>query len=87
MVGGLKGVLKEQQDGAWERTSGSPAATAIHRKMPPSLYEKLEDAVIPMFYSDRTRFIDVMLHSIAINGSFFNTQRMVLQYVLKAYFI
>jgi len=40
-----------------------------------------------MFYSDRTRFIDVMLHSIAINGSFFNTQRMVLQYVLKAYFI
>jgi hypothetical protein len=37
----------------------------------PSLYDKLEDAVIPMFYSDRTRFIDVMLHSIAINGSFF----------------
>jgi hypothetical protein len=24
-------------------------------------------------------------HAIALNGSFFNTQRMVLQYVLKAY--
>ena len=28
----------------------------------------------------------VMRHTIALNGSFFNTQRMVQQYVLKAYF-
>jgi len=28
----------------------------------------------------------MMLHAIALNGSFFNTQRMMLQYVLKAYF-
>jgi starch phosphorylase len=63
------------------RRSGDPSKDAS------SLYEKLEDAVIPMFYGDRARFIDVMLHSIAINGSFFNTQRMVHQYVLKAYFI
>jgi len=33
----------------------------------------------------RDRFLDVMRHAIALNGSFFNTQRMVLQYVLKAY--
>lgn len=45
------------------------------------------DLKVPVVYSDRSRFIDVMLHSIAINGSFFNTERMVLQYVLKAYFI
>lgn len=51
-----------------------------------SLYDKLEQAVIPLFYRDRDRFIDVMLHSIALNGSFFNTHRMVQQYVLKAYF-
>ena len=31
------------------------------------------------------RLLDVMRHAIALNGSFFNTQRMVLQYVLKAY--
>lgn len=35
MLDGLKGVLREQQGGAWERTSGSPAAAVIHRKMPP----------------------------------------------------
>jgi starch phosphorylase len=36
---------------------------------------------------DRARFIDVMLHCIALNGSFFNTHRMVQQYVLNAYFL
>lgn len=51
-----------------------------------SLYEKLERVVIPLFYQDRDRFIDVMRHAIALNGSFFNTQRMIQQYVLNAYF-
>jgi len=51
-----------------------------------SLYDKLEHVVIPLFYHDRDRYIDVMLHSIALNGSFFNTHRMLQQYVLKAYF-
>ena len=52
-----------------------------------SLYSKLEDIIVPMFYHGRDRYIDVMLHSIALNGSFFNTQRMVQQYVLNAYFL
>jgi starch phosphorylase len=51
-----------------------------------SLYEKLEKIIIPMYYNDRDRFIGVMLHSIALNGSFFNTHRMIQQYVLNAYF-
>jgi starch phosphorylase len=51
-----------------------------------SLYRKLENVVVPLFYRERDRFIDIMLHSIALNGSFFNTQRMLLQYVSKAYF-
>ena len=50
------------------------------------LYDKLEQVVVPLFYRDRERFIDVMLHSIALNGSFFNAHRMLQQYVLKAYF-
>jgi starch phosphorylase len=51
-----------------------------------SLYEKLEKIIIPKFYSDRDGYLDVMRHSIGLNGSFFNTQRMVQQYVLNAYF-
>jgi starch phosphorylase len=51
-----------------------------------SLYRRLEETIVPLFYSDRNRFIDVMRSAIALNGSFFNTQRMVLQYVANAYF-
>jgi starch phosphorylase len=51
-----------------------------------SLYHKLEQVIFPLFYHDRDHFIDVMLHSIALNGSFFNTHRMIQQYVLNAYF-
>ncbi|HEV56661.1 MAG TPA: alpha-glucan family phosphorylase, partial [Phycisphaerales bacterium] len=51
-----------------------------------SLYEKLESAVAPMFYDDRKAFMCMMGHAIALNGSFFNTQRMMQQYVLKGYF-
>lgn len=50
-----------------------------------SLYEKLEQVVIPLFYNDRDSFIDVMRNAIALNASFFNTQRMLKEYVLKAY--
>jgi starch phosphorylase len=52
----------------------------------PSLYDKLEHIIVPLFYNDRARFMDVMAYSIAINGSFFNTHRMVQEYVLNAYF-
>jgi glycogen phosphorylase len=51
-----------------------------------SLYNKLEQVVIPLFYRNRSSFIDMMRHAIALNGSFFSTQRMLLQYVSKAYF-
>jgi len=51
-----------------------------------SLYDKLEHVVVPLFYRDRDRFTNVMRHCISINGSFFNAQRMVSQYVIKAYF-
>lgn len=50
-----------------------------------SLYGKLEQKVLPMFYHDRAKYIEVMRHSIALNGAFFNTQRMVTQYVNNAY--
>jgi starch phosphorylase len=51
-----------------------------------SLYSKLDRIIIPLFYGNRDRFVDVMRHAIALNGSFFNTQRMLQQYVLNAYF-
>lgn len=51
-----------------------------------SLYDKLEKSVLPMYLQNRSGFIDVMRHAMALNGSFFNTHRMLQQYVIKAYF-
>lgn len=61
-------------------------ATADRSRDVPMLYDKLEQVILPMFSRERDRFIDVMRHAIALNGSFFNTQRMAQQYVVKAYF-
>jgi starch phosphorylase len=51
-----------------------------------SLYNKLETVILPLYYREQDRYVDVMKHAIALNGSFFNTERMVDQYVRKAYF-
>ncbi len=50
-----------------------------------SLYAKLESTIVPMFYGSRSRYNEVMRSAIAINGSFFNTERMVRQYAASAY--
>ena len=60
-------------------------ATADHSNDAASLYDKLEQIFMPLFYHDRNDFLDVMRHAIALNGSFFNTHRMLQKYVLKAY--
>lgn len=51
-----------------------------------SLYDKLEHAILPRFHEQRDQFVRVMRQAIALNASHFNTQRMVQEYVLKAYF-
>lgn len=51
-----------------------------------SLYNKLEMVVLPMVAREHDRYVDVMRHAIALNGSFFNTERMLDQYLRKAYY-
>lgn len=50
-----------------------------------ALYDKLEQKVVPCFYKDRERFTEIMRHAVALNGGFFNTQRMMAQYLHNAY--
>jgi starch phosphorylase len=52
-----------------------------------TLYDKLERQILPMFYGTPNRYTDVMRSAIALNGSFFNTQRMVQQYLANAYML
>ncbi|MDW7774076.1 MAG: alpha-glucan family phosphorylase [Desulfobulbaceae bacterium] len=85
-------------DGWWieghiEGVTGWSIGEALHRTGDSSewiedalsLYDQLEKTILPIFYHDRDRFITIMRTCLALNGAFFNTQRMMLQYVLRAY--
>ncbi len=50
------------------------------------IYIKLERVILPLYYGLPFAYAEVMRSAIALNGSFFNTQRMVGQYVRHAYF-
>jgi starch phosphorylase len=50
-----------------------------------SLYDKLAGVILPLYYKDADKFAQVMRSAIALNGSYFNTQRMIFQYVRNAY--
>jgi glycogen phosphorylase len=67
------------------RRNAGVAVPADNANEAQALYAKLENVILPIFYKERARYITVMQHAIAINGSFFNTQRMVQQYVTDAY--
>ncbi len=50
-----------------------------------SLYDKLEYVIAPMFYGRPAAYAAVMQSTIALNGSVFNAERMVAQYLRHAY--
>ncbi len=50
-----------------------------------ALYQQLEEHVLPTFFDHPLRYGEVMRNAIAVNGSFFNTHRMVDQYRVMAY--
>ena len=57
----------------------------LNREDGEDLYQKLQNLIVPMFDRNRERWIELMRQSIALNASFFNTHRMVQQYVTNAY--
>ncbi len=65
---------------------GSAHADADQSKDAADMYLKLERVILPLFYGLPFAYAEVMRSAIALNGSFFNTQRMVEQYLRNAYF-
>jgi len=51
-----------------------------------SLYRKLETAVLPLFLDAPEKWARLMRNTLAFNGSYFNTNRMVEQYTRNAYY-
>jgi starch phosphorylase len=68
----------------WSIGDGWQSETNIDREVN-SLYNKLEQMIMPMYYERPDQFASIMRSAIALNGSHFNAQRMVTQYVQNAY--
>jgi starch phosphorylase len=51
-----------------------------------SLYHKLETAVVPLYLAAPERWARLMRNTLAFNGSYFNTNRMVRQYARNSYY-
>jgi starch phosphorylase len=65
---------------------GGPELEADPTRDAVDLYIKLERVILPLFYGLPFAYAEVMRSAISLNASFFNTQRMVRQYVHNAYF-
>ena len=65
---------------------GNHSASEARLEEAESLYTKLETVILPLYYRRREGFDEVMRSTIALNGSFFNAQRMMYQYLKNAYF-
>ncbi len=51
-----------------------------------ALYNKLEKTVVPLYRDEPERWARLMRTTLAFNGSYFNTNRMVKQYTRNAYY-
>ena len=67
----------------WSIGDASPTSDSAAEAR--DLYAKLERIVAPLYYDRPLAFADMMRSAIALNGSFFNAQRMLEQYVQDAY--
>ena len=76
--GHIEGVTGWSIGDGWE-TEGPSTTDAA------SLYDKLEYLILPMFYERPSAFAAIMRSCTALNGSYFNAQRMVVQYLQNAY--
>ena len=50
-----------------------------------SLYKLLEKDIIPLYYKKPEVWREIMRHTISVNASFFNTERVLLEYIKNAY--
>ncbi|MEM3684867.1 MAG: alpha-glucan family phosphorylase [Conexivisphaerales archaeon] len=82
LEGGIEGVngwgIGERKD--WQDLSSSDDETDYN-----ALIAKLSNAVLPAFYKDEQRWLNMMKSSIATVAPYFNTDRVVKEYVSKMY--
>lgn len=78
LEGHVEGVTGWAIGDSWEPESNPAKEIA-------SLYDKLEYIILPMYYMRPIEFAKVRRSAIALNGSFYNAERVVFQYLENAY--
>jgi starch phosphorylase len=76
--GHVEGVTGWSIGAGWQSETNPDSEVA-------SLHDKLEYTILPMYYERPDAFASVMRSAIALNGSYFNAQRMIAQYMQNAY--
>jgi len=77
--GNVEGVTGWSIDDGWQKGNDQTGDIA-------SLYNKLEYIIVPMYYGRPMTYAWIRRNAIALNGSYFNSQRMLSQYLKNAYF-
>lgn len=65
--------------------SGDPGSDPTYAADAESFCDKLQDVVAPLYYGDPDGFAAVQRGAMALNGSFFTTERMVREYAVCCY--
>lgn len=73
-------------DGWWpEGYVKNKTGWAIREKNQSNLYDLLETEILPAYYLQPEKWQKIMRGAISINASFFNTERVLREYIKKAY--
>ena len=82
LEGGIDGV---NGWGVGKRTDWTDLTDSVDGEDEADLYSKLSSTVLPTYYKDEERWVDMQKRSIATVGPLFNSYRMVEEYVTKVY--
>ncbi len=77
--------LEGHTEGATGWSIGDASPAGDDRTEAAVLYWKLEQSVLPLYYGRPHAFSELRRSTIALNGSFFNTERMVREYAQQVY--
>ncbi|MFA5644481.1 MAG: alpha-glucan family phosphorylase [Patescibacteria group bacterium] len=81
----IEGLVNRKTGWAIGERRSSLNLKDLNKKDAESLYFKLEKKILPRYYKFPVNWQETMRYTIAINASFFNTERMLQQYIQEAY--
>lgn len=79
---GINGYLIRERDGHKLEFLN---AEDRHRQDYDLMMHILENEIIPTYYNDKTRWADLMVHAIRTSESYFNSDRMAIEYYVRLY--